>query len=187
MRDELILKMLPLVEWFVDKRLTWVAISRAGGRQDARQIATIAMIEAVDAWLRSDRKLKVSGWVVRHIRWAFCVTKKLGELIYLPTIHHRRRMIGPIPRRKKQAREFAYSVEWSDFVDLAAIIGDALRQLDMRQAEVIRRRHGLCGYEAHTLQEVGDAIGLSKERVRHLVAKGEQKMKQYLSKLTNLP
>jgi RNA polymerase nonessential primary-like sigma factor len=43
-----------------------------------------------------------------------------------------------------------------------------LRELDEKQREVLSRRFGLYGYERQTLEEVGKAIGLTRERVRQI-------------------
>lgn len=47
-------------------------------------------------------------------------------------------------------------------------IGDILGQLTPREAAVLRLRYGLQGYQAHTLKEVGELFGLSRERIRQL-------------------
>ena len=43
-----------------------------------------------------------------------------------------------------------------------------LKRLSPRQSEVIQRRFGLGDYHEQTLEEVGQAIGLTRERVRQL-------------------
>jgi RNA polymerase nonessential primary-like sigma factor len=43
-----------------------------------------------------------------------------------------------------------------------------LEQRDERQREVIVRRFGLLGHEPQTLEEVGQALGLTRERVRQI-------------------
>jgi RNA polymerase primary sigma factor len=42
----------------------------------------------------------------------------------------------------------------------------AFRDLEHKEREIMRRRFGLSGSEPQTLQEIGDALGLSRERVR---------------------
>jgi RNA polymerase nonessential primary-like sigma factor len=41
-------------------------------------------------------------------------------------------------------------------------------QLPEKQREVLARRFGLRGHEVATLEEVGEAIGLTRERVRQI-------------------
>lgn len=43
-----------------------------------------------------------------------------------------------------------------------------LNQLNDKQREVLCRRFGLSGYERQTLEEVGQAVGLTRERVRQI-------------------
>ena len=43
-----------------------------------------------------------------------------------------------------------------------------LEELPKQHREVIMRRFGLCGYEVHTYQRVGDAVGITRERARQI-------------------
>ncbi len=43
-----------------------------------------------------------------------------------------------------------------------------INQLNEKQREVLCRRFGLAGYERQTLEEVGKAVGLTRERVRQI-------------------
>lgn len=52
--------------------------------------------------------------------------------------------------------------------NMKACIEDWLSQLTEKQREVLARRFGLAGYEKATLEEVGKAIGLTRERVRQI-------------------
>lgn len=59
----------------------------------------------------------------------------------------------------------------SDFVqreDLAASIDEWVSGLNIRQREVILRRFGLRGNDCQTLQEIGNVMGLTRERVRQI-------------------
>ncbi|MBV53753.1 MAG: RNA polymerase sigma factor RpoS [Coxiellaceae bacterium] len=53
-----------------------------------------------------------------------------------------------------------------------------LKRLSPRQAEVIRRRYGLDGNPEETLEEVGIAIGLTRERVRQLQKEAISQLKR---------
>lgn len=52
--------------------------------------------------------------------------------------------------------------------DLSNSLTQCLEALDERQRQVICRRFGLEGFERQTLEEVGDAVGLTRERVRQI-------------------
>lgn len=51
---------------------------------------------------------------------------------------------------------------------LAKHLEECLLELNDKQREVLSRRFGLGGYERETLEEVGKAIGLTRERVRQI-------------------
>ena len=52
--------------------------------------------------------------------------------------------------------------------NMSATIDEWLSELNERQQQVIARRFGLRGYECNTLEEIGQAIGLTRERVRQI-------------------
>ncbi|OGT56799.1 MAG: RNA polymerase sigma factor RpoS [Gammaproteobacteria bacterium RIFCSPHIGHO2_12_FULL_42_10] len=52
--------------------------------------------------------------------------------------------------------------------DLHENLMQYLQCLNEKQREVISRRFGLDGYERQTLEEVGDAVGLTRERIRQI-------------------
>jgi RNA polymerase nonessential primary-like sigma factor len=51
-------------------------------------------------------------------------------------------------------------------------LDDCLRDLSEKQRSVLCRRFGLMGFERETLEEVGKAIGLTRERVRQIQMSG---------------
>lgn len=51
---------------------------------------------------------------------------------------------------------------------LSENLTECLDQLNEKQREVLSRRFGLGGYDRQTLEEVGEAIGLTRERVRQI-------------------
>ena len=52
--------------------------------------------------------------------------------------------------------------------DLSNSLTQCLEELDERQRQVVCRRFGLEGFERQTLEEVGQAVGLTRERVRQI-------------------
>ncbi len=60
----------------------------------------------------------------------------------------------------------------------------SLSTLGEREAEILRFYFGLNGYHPHTLEEIGDEFGLTRERVRQIKEKAIKKLKnQYRNRL----
>lgn len=60
----------------------------------------------------------------------------------------------------------------------------SLSTLGEREAEILRFYFGLKGYQPHTLEEIGDEFGLTRERVRQIKEKAIKKLKnQYRNRL----
>ncbi|MGL1050716.1 RNA polymerase sigma factor RpoS [Vibrio vulnificus] len=57
-----------------------------------------------------------------------------------------------------------------------------LEELNSKQKEVLARRFGLLGYEPSTLEEVGQEIGLTRERVRQIQVEGLRRLREVLIK-----
>jgi len=69
-------------------------------------------------------------------------------------------------------------------VSLCKEIDRTLSTLDEREADIVRYYYGLSGQRQHTLEEIGDAFGLTRERVRQIKEKTIKKMRNsYRNKL----
>ncbi len=70
------------------------------------------------------------------------------------------------------------------YVSLCQEIERSLSTLTEREADVIRYFFGLSGNKPHTLEEIGEEFGLSRERVRQIKERTIKKMRnQYRNKL----
>lgn len=67
--------------------------------------------------------------------------------------------------------------DWLQDENLRKKITSWLEQLPEKQREVIVRRFGLLGYEISTLEEVGNEIGLTRERVRQIQVDALKRLK----------
>ena len=65
---------------------------------------------------------------------------------------------------------------------LSQQLEDSLRTLNEKQREVLSRRFGLGGYDRETLEEVGRAIGLTRERVRQIQMSGLKALREIMRK-----
>jgi RNA polymerase nonessential primary-like sigma factor len=57
-----------------------------------------------------------------------------------------------------------------------------LSQLTDKQRDVVVRRFGLRGHEHSTLEEVGNEIGLTRERVRQIQVEALKRLRELLEK-----
>lgn len=57
-----------------------------------------------------------------------------------------------------------------------------LQELNEKQREVLCRRFGLAGYERQTLEEVGKAVGLTRERVRQIQMSALKALREILQR-----
>lgn len=66
--------------------------------------------------------------------------------------------------------------------DVKANIEKWLEQLTEKQREVVTRRFGLHGYDVSTLEDVGNNIGVTRERVRQIQIEALRKLREILEK-----
>ncbi len=66
--------------------------------------------------------------------------------------------------------------------DVKQHVDEWLAELTEKQREVVVRRFGLRGHEAATLEQVGEEIGLTRERVRQIQVEALKKLRRVLEK-----
>lgn len=65
-------------------------------------------------------------------------------------------------------------------MDLHLHLEDWLAQLNEKQREIIEKRFGLSGDDKMTLEEVGEAVGLTRERVRQIQLEALRKLRKII-------
>ena len=66
--------------------------------------------------------------------------------------------------------------------DLRQKLESWVEQLSARESEIIARRFGLYGYESSTLDEVGEEIGLTRERVRQIQIEALMRLRRFMER-----
>jgi RNA polymerase sigma factor (sigma-70 family) len=75
---------------------------------------------------------------------------------------------------QEQVPQIEEMIHQADLDELAAALGE----LDGREREVVRLRFGLEDDQPRTLQEIGDRMHLSRERVRQLESRAKDKLRR---------
>jgi RNA polymerase primary sigma factor len=84
------------------------------------------------------------------------------------------RELGDLIAQEQKAPVEAEMIHQADLEELA----DALHELDGKEREVVRLRFGLEDDEPRTLQEIGDRLHLSRERVRQIESRAKEKLRR---------
>lgn len=66
--------------------------------------------------------------------------------------------------------------------DIRANVEEWLNQLNDKQREVVERRFGLGGRDVATLEEVGNALGVTRERVRQIQMEALKRLREILER-----
>jgi RNA polymerase sigma factor (sigma-70 family) len=82
--------------------------------------------------------------------------------------------------RISSAQEASATDEAFEAADAAIEVSWALDQLEPQQSQVIRMRHGFDAWSVMTLQEVGDVMGVTRERIRQIEGKAMRKLTKLL-------
>lgn len=167
------------------------------------------------ALINSAKSIRIPAYMIELLsKWRKARTELEERLGRTPTAEEIAKHLG-IPRRKlsiiKQAIEVYDAMAQNeqtdeDGVPLGDVITDEhtrtpdeeladadvlqqalelLDKLDEREAMVIKMRYGLGDYEPRTLKEVGEALGLTRERVRQIERDTLQKIARELGLLEN--
>ena len=149
------------------------------------------------ALINSAKTIRIPAYMVELLsKWRRATARLVEELGRNPTNEEVARLLG-VPKRKlpiiKKAIQIYNATPHSDQGDVGWTLGDMviddrmrtpddemlendvlknimgmLRTLEPREATVLQMRFGLGNTEPHTLKEIGEALGLTRERVRQI-------------------
>ena len=93
------------------------------------------------------------------------------------------RMEEPVPLHESDADgivptdALVDAAEAAEKADLSAVLGRLLTELGPKSAEIIAMRFGLGDEDPHTLEELGEIHGVTRERIRQIEAKSLKKLR----------
>ena len=161
------------------------------------------------ALINTAKTIRIPAYMVELLsKWRRATTRLSEELGRNPTPEEIARVLG-LPRNKlpiiKKAIHIYNSTPQTDQPEAGWSLGemvmderiknpedemlesDALRQvlglletMDSREATVLRMRFGLNDSEPHTLKEIGESLGLTRERVRQIETEALNKLSDCL-------
>lgn len=173
--------------------------------------ATWWIRQAVErAIMNQARTIRLPVHVIRDIAAYLRVTRELGEEerehpsleqvaermdVDVDRVSQLFRLTEPTasldgPSSADQSRSLLDTLADEETTDPAALLADAslaplidrwLEQLPEREREVVERRFGLRAGERETLAEVGDALGVTRERVRQIQVQALAHLRQILA------
>jgi RNA polymerase primary sigma factor len=157
------------------------------------------------ALINTAKTIRIPAYMVELLsKWRRASSRLTEELGRTPTPEEVARVLG-LPRNKlpiiKKAIRIYNSTPQTDQADAGWSLGemvmderaknpedelvesDALRQvlslletMDAREATVLRMRFGLNDHDAHTLKQIGETLGLTRERVRQIETEALNKL-----------
>ena len=166
----------------------WIrqAVSRAVADQARTIRIPVHMVETVNRILRTQRMLV-------QTLGRDPTAEELAERVDLPVervVEIRRLALEPVslhsPVGEEEGSELGDLIEDIESVSpaeqvsagmLASHVEDVLGHLGEREREVVKMRYGLDDGEPRTLEEVGRAFGVTRERVRQIEAKSLAKLR----------
>ena len=161
------------------------------------------------ALINTAKTIRIPAYMVELLsKWRRATTRLAEELGRTPTPEEIARVLG-LPRKKlpiiKKAIRIYNLTPQTDQADAGWSLGEmiqdervrtpdtemvesdnlvhVMRQLetmDQREATVLRMRFGLDGHEPRTLKEIGESLGLTRERVRQIETEALGKLAESL-------
>lgn len=137
-----------------------------------RKLAKIRRAERHFPWASRSMIAKATGFTLEEIEWLERNTSPPVSLDESPN-----RPPGS-DRERPVADETAPSAEEELFqAETNFALHEALTHLGSREREVLERRCGFGDYEVQTLEEIGEALNLSRERIRQIEAEALDKLR----------
>lgn len=173
----------------------WIrqTIERAIMNQTRTVRLPIHVVRELNIYLAAARKLmKLHEHEPTYQEIAEAVNKSVQEVQEMMELNeHTLSLDSIISNESGVGRTLLDSIADKNKTDPAELLADerltkhleeCMEQLSDKQREVLSRRFGLGGYDRQTLEEVGEAIGLTRERVRQIQMSGLKALREIMLK-----
>ncbi len=164
----------------------WIrqTIERALMNQTRTVRLPIHIVKQINSYVRASRSLaqrldhEPSMEEVARV-----LQKSASEVEHMMSLYEREVSIDSAGARDRTLLDTLPDETWSDPSDIlqdaevSAHIDEWLLELSEKQREVVEFRFGLHGHDAATLEEVGDRIGVTRERVRQIQVEALQRLR----------
>lgn len=171
----------------------WIrqTIERAIMNQTRTVRLPIHVVKELNGYLRAARKLTQSSHhdattqeianemhtSVRNVEKMFGLNEKIISVDSVSNYDENKTLLSTLPDENSPDPADTLTEE-----NLGMHLDAWLQELSKVQREVLSRRYGLAGFDRETLEEVGVAIGLTRERVRQIQVEGLKVLKKVLEK-----
>ncbi|MDR3477746.1 MAG: RNA polymerase sigma factor RpoS [Gammaproteobacteria bacterium] len=173
----------------------WIrqTIERAIMNQTRTIRLPIHVVRELNSYLATARQLmKTQEGEPSYQDIADAMNKPIGDIKDMMELNeHMMSLDSVIGNDNGSGRSLLDSIADKNKTDPAELLADesmhdhleaCLSELSDKQREVISRRFGLGGYDRETLEEVGRAIGLTRERVRQIQMSGLKVLREIMRK-----
>lgn len=138
-----------------------------------------------DVWVRilsgfrdgREVECSVSTAVIKSCHWELVSYQRIGDK---NSWERRGRLRSAVSVREDHlVQTDEYLVEHVFYKELTSEVAKQMRTLAWREAVTIRARYGLFGDDHMSLEQVGKALKISRERVRQIESKGINKLRHH--------
>ena len=155
----------------------WIrqTIERALMNQTRTVRLPIHIVKQINSYVRTSRSLAQQlDHEPSMEEIARVLQRSAAEVEHMMSLYEREVSIDSAGAQDRTLLDTLPAESWSDPSEIlqdeevSAFIDEWLLELNEKQREVVEFRFGLHGHEAATLEEVGDRIGVTRERVRQI-------------------
>jgi len=151
----------------------------------------IHVVKEINLYLRAARQLAQSlDREPSPEDVAEMLDKPIDEVKHMLGLNERVKSVD-VPRSRDTEKSLLDTLPDEHNTDPAVLLHDSdvqvnieawLGQLNVKQRAVVERRFGLCGRESATLEEVGNELGVTRERVRQIQIEALRRLRQIMER-----